>query len=108
MPADLILKTLAGGGEPALKLANVIQQLVIEAGRLGELEIAYRVESTGRIMTEDEAALMVTERPAADRLVRIKRFPARWFDRLDDAIERGLLWSYSDERIVQIMLMGPR
>jgi len=108
MSADLILTTLAAGGKPATKLANVIQTLVIEAGKLGELEIAYRVESTGRVMTGEEAALMVVDQPAKDRIVRIKRFPAIWLLRIGDAIERGLFWSYSDERIVQIMLMGPR
>ncbi|WP_262048642.1 hypothetical protein [Bradyrhizobium sp. Bra78] len=102
----LVLTTLAAGGEPAIRLANIIQALVVEAGRLGELEIAYRVEGTGRVMTEDEAAAI--DAPTTDRLVRIKRFPPRWLTRIGDAINRGLLWSRSDTGIVRIMLMGPR
>ncbi|EJN15707.1 hypothetical protein PMI42_00725 [Bradyrhizobium sp. YR681] len=110
MSADLVLATLAAGGEPAIKLANVIQKLVLEAGKLGELDIAIRVVSTGQILTEEEADDLPAEQLAAvkDHLVRIKRFPARWLDRLDDAINRGLLWDRSDEDIVRIMLMGPR
>jgi len=110
MSADLILATLAAGGPPAVKLANVIQKLVIEAGKLGELDIAIRVVTTGQLLTEEEADDLPAEKRAAvkDHLVRIKRFPVRWLARLDDAINRGLLWSYPDEEIVRIMLMGPR
>lgn len=110
MSADLILATLAAGGQPATKLANVIQKLVLEAGKLGELDIAIRVVTTGQLMSEEEAATMPPDQLEAvkDHLVRIKRFPARWLDRIDDAIKRGLFWSYSDDEIVRIMLMGPR
>lgn len=110
MPADLILSTLAAGGEPAVKLATVIQKLVIEAGKLGELDIAIHVRSTGELLTEEQADDLSVDQLAAvrDHLVRVKRFPARWLDRLDDAINRGLLCSYPDDEIVRIMLMGPR
>ncbi|WP_441280105.1 hypothetical protein [Bradyrhizobium sp. 63_E2_N1_3] len=110
MPADLILATLGAGGEPAVKLANVIQKLVLEAAKLGELDIAVYVRSTGQLMSEDEADALPAEQLAAvsDHLVRVKRFPSRWLDRLDDGISRGLFWNYSDDQIVQFMLMGPR
>jgi hypothetical protein len=79
MSADLILATLAAGGEPAVKLANVIQKLVIEAGKLGELDIAIHVRSTGQILTEEQADDLPAEQLEAikDHLVRVKRFPAR-------------------------------
>jgi hypothetical protein len=110
MSADLVLATLAAGGQRATKLANVIQMLVIEAGKLGELDIAIHVVSTGQILTEDEAATMPPEQLEAvkDHLVRVKRFPVRWLDRLNDGIERGLFWDHPEDHIVQFMLMGPR
>ncbi|GAB9224890.1 hypothetical protein BDS110ZK18_67060 [Bradyrhizobium diazoefficiens] len=110
MPADLVLATLGAGGQPAMKLANVIQKLVAEAAKLGELDEAIYVRSTGQLMTDDEADVLPAEQLAVvkDHLVRVKRFPVRWLDRLDDAIGRGLLWRYPDEEIVRIMLMGPR
>ncbi|QDP20683.1 hypothetical protein [Bradyrhizobium cosmicum] len=110
MAIDLVLRTLAAGGEPAVKLANIIQKLVNEASKLGELDIAIRVVSTGQILTEEEADDLPPEQLAAvkDHLVRIKHFPVRWLDRLEDAIERGLLWDRSDDDIVRIMLVGPR
>ncbi len=110
MATETVLATLAAGGERALRLANVIQSLVIEAGKLGELEIAIRVVSTGQVMTEDEADALPPEQLDAirDHLVRVKRFPSRWLDRLADAINRDLLWVHADEEIVRIMLMGPR
>lgn len=110
MSADLVIATLAAGGEPSAKLANVIQKLVIEAGKLGELDIANYVRSTNQLLTDDEVDAMAPEQLAVvrDHLVKVKRFPAVWLVRLSDAIERGLFWDYSDERIVQIMLMGPR
>jgi hypothetical protein len=110
MPADLILTTLAAGGVPATRLAHVIQKLVIEAGKLGELDMAIYIRSTGQLLSEEEADILPAEQLATvkDYLVKVKRFPARWLDRLDDAINRGLLWSYPDDEIVRIMLMGPR
>ncbi|MBW7966786.1 hypothetical protein [Bradyrhizobium sp. BR 10261] len=110
MPADRIIATLAGGGEQATKLANVIQLLVIEAGKLGELDIAIHVVTTGQVMTEEEAATMPPEQFDAvkDHLVRVKRFPRRWLERLSDGIEQGVFLDYPDEKIVQAMLMGPR
>lgn len=110
MATDLVLKTLAAGGERAVRLANVIQALVVEAGKLGELDIAIHVVTTGQLLTEEEAATLPPEQLDAvkDHLVRVKRFPARWLDRLADAINRDLLWVHADEEIVRIMLMGPR
>lgn len=110
MPADLILATLGAGGPPAVKLATVIQKLVLKAAELGELEVAVYVRSSGQLMSEDEAEVLPAEQLEAvkDHLVRVKRFPSRWLDRLDDAINRGLLWNYSDDEIVRIMMMGPR
>lgn len=110
MSADLILATLGAGGAPADKLATVIQKLVLEASRLGELNEAVYVRSTGHLLTVEEAEALPTEQLAAvkDHLVTVKRFPVRWLHRLDDAIERGLLWNYADDDIVRFMLMGPR
>lgn len=110
MSADLILSTLAAGGEPSTKLANVIQLLVEKAGELGGLEIANYVRSTNQLLTDDEVEALAPEQLAVvqDHLVKVKRFPPVWLDRLGDAINRGLFWNYSDEDIVQIMLMGPR
>ncbi|MET3991657.1 hypothetical protein ABID65_003297 [Bradyrhizobium sp. S3.9.2] len=110
MSADLVLATLAAGGQPAVKLADVIQKLVAEAAKLGELDEAVYVRSTGQLLTVDEADALPAEQLAVvkDHLVTVKRFPVRWLHRLDDAIERGLLWKYPDEDIVRFMLMGPR
>jgi hypothetical protein len=95
--ASLLLRTLAAGGQPAIKLATIIQKLVLEAAKLGELDEVIRVRSTGQILTEEEADVLPPEQLAAvkDHLVRVKRFPVRWLNRLDDAIERGLLWELS-------------
>ncbi|MFK4622548.1 hypothetical protein [Bradyrhizobium diazoefficiens] len=110
MNATLILATLGAGGQPAVKLANVIQKLVLEAAKLGELDEAIYMRSSGQLMTDGDVDALPAEQLAVvkDHLVRVKRFPVRWLDRLDDAIGRGLLWSYPDEEIVRIMLMGPR
>ncbi|MFB6460469.1 hypothetical protein [Bradyrhizobium tunisiense] len=108
MSADLVIATLASGGQPATKLANVIQQLVIEAGKLGELEVANYVRSTNQLLTDEDVDAMAPEQLAVvrDHLVKVKRFPAIWLVRLSDGIDRGLFWNYSDERIVQIMRWG--
>lgn len=110
MSADLILATLGAGGEAAMRLATIIQKLVVKAGELGELEIATYVRSTDRILRDDELEALSPEQlePIRDHLVKVKRFPARWLDRIDDAIGRDLLWKYPDEEIVRIILMGPR
>lgn len=110
MSADLILTTLAAGGERAIKLANVIQLLVVKASELGGLEIANYVRSTNQLLSDEEVEAMAPEQLAVvrDHLVKVKRFPAIWLERIGDAINRGLFWSYSDEDIVLIMLKGPR
>lgn len=82
--ASLLLRTLAAGGQPATKLANVVQELVVAAARLGELDEAIYVRSTGQLLTDEEADDLPAEQFAVvkDHLVRVKRFPARWLDRL--------------------------
>jgi len=45
---------------------------------------------------------------AGGHLVTGKQFPARWLDRLDVAIEKGAIDHLSIDRIVDIMLQGPR
>ncbi|MGY4288871.1 hypothetical protein ACVWXO_008091 [Bradyrhizobium sp. LM2.7] len=89
MPADLVLRTLGTGGPQAMKLADIMQSLVIEAGKLGELEIAQYMRPTGE-------------------LVKVKRFPAIWLARLDKAIETNSLERLPTERIVMALLDGPR
>jgi hypothetical protein len=78
---------------------------VIEAGKLGELDRRSRRRPAA--LTRRRPTI-VSSSGRKDQLVRIKRFPGRWLARLDDAINRGLLWSYPDDEIVRIMLMGPR
>lgn len=110
MSADLILATLGAGGVPADRLATIIQKLVLEAAKLGELDVAVYVRSTGQLLTDEEADDLPAEQLAAvkDHLVRVKHFPVRWLHRIDDAIGRGLLWNYADDEVVRIILMGPR
>jgi hypothetical protein len=54
------------------------------------------VRSTGQLMTDEEADDLPAEQLAAvkDHLVRVKRFPAIWIDRLDKAIGPGLARNY--------------
>jgi len=87
--ADRVLATLSAGGRQATKLATVIQRLVLEAAQLGELE-AYQYVSAG------------------GELVTGRKFPPRWLDRLDKAIETGAIDCLSVDRVVEIMLQGPR
>lgn len=83
---EVILRALCG--PDALKLATVIARLALRAGELGELEEYQFVRD--------------------DVLVTGKRFPALWFDRLARAAETGALAKLEVERIVEIMLSGPR
>jgi hypothetical protein len=87
--ADVVLRTLAAGGQLGLKLAEIIRRLVVEAAQLGELEIYQYVGAAGQLVTG-------------------KGFPPRWLDRLDKAIETGAIECLSTERIIEIMLQGPR
>jgi hypothetical protein len=87
--ADVVLRTLAAGGRPGGKLADVIQRLVLEAVQFGELESYQYLGVDGALVTG-------------------KQFPTRWLDRLDKAIETGALEHLSIDRIVEIMLQGPR
>lgn len=89
MPCDLVLKTLAAGGPNGDKLADIIADLVGKAAECGELEIAQHMGEDGQ-------------------LVRVKRFPSIWIDRLDKAVETGSLERFSADRIVMILLTGPR
>jgi hypothetical protein len=86
---DVVLRALAGGGSRGSKLATVIQRLVLEAAELGELETYQYVGDRGQ-------------------LVMGRKFPPRWFDRLDKAIETDAIDHLSVDRIVEIMLQGPR
>lgn len=84
-----LLRTLAAGGPIGLMLADIIQRLVLEAAQLGELESYQYLGASGE-------------------LVMGKQFPTRWLDRLDKAIETEALDHLSIDRIVEIMLQGPR
>jgi len=83
-----VLSTLGAGGKPAIKLATIITELVRHAGQLGELSYQYA----------DENGV----------LVHGKRFSPRWIERLAKAIETNALDHLTVERIVEIMLQGPR
>ena len=87
--ADVVLRTLAAGGQPGAKLADVIQRLVVKAAELGELESYQYLGAGGQLVTG-------------------KQFPTRWLDRLGVAIEKGAIDRLSIDRIVDIMLQGPR
>ena len=87
--AEVVLRTLAAGGRPGAKLADVIQRLVVKAAELGELESYQYLGAGGQLVTG-------------------KQFPTRWLDRLDVAIEKGAFDHLSIDRIVDIMLQGPR
>ena len=87
--AEIVLRTLAAGGQPGTKLADVIQRLVAKAAELGELESYQYLGASGQLVTG-------------------KQFPTRWLDRLDVAIEKGAIDHLSIDRIVDIMLQGPR
>jgi hypothetical protein len=87
--ASTVLRTLAAGGRPGAKLADVIQRLVLEAAQLGELESYQYLGAGGELVTG-------------------KQLPTRWLDRLDKAIETDAIEHLSIDRIVEIMLQGPR
>ena len=86
---DVVLCTLATGGRLGSKLAEIIHRLVVEAAQLGELESYQYIGAGGQLVTG-------------------KGFPTRWLDRLDKAIETGAIECLSIERVVEIMLQGPR
>jgi hypothetical protein len=86
---EIVLRTIAAGGELGTKLADVIKALVLEAAELGELDSYQYLGAGGQLVTG-------------------KHFPPRWFDRLDKAIETGAIEHLSIDRIVEIMLRGPR
>lgn len=110
MGCDLVLRTLAAGGPEGQKLADIITELVGKAAECGELEIATYARSIGRTLSDAELEAMPEGQAAAvrDQLVRVKRFPAIWIDRLDKAVETGSLARLSAERIVEALLSGPR
>jgi hypothetical protein len=87
--ADIVFRTLAAGGTPATKLADVIMRLTREAAELGELESYQYLNHRGQLVTG-------------------RKFPARWLDRLDVAIESGSIEIFTIDQIVEIMLQGPR
>jgi hypothetical protein len=87
--AEIVLRTLAAGGQPGTKLADVIQRLVVKAAELGELESYQYLGASGQLVTG-------------------RQFPTRWLDRLDVAIEKGAIDYLSIDRIVDIMLQDPR
>jgi hypothetical protein len=87
--ADTILRTLAAGGPPGAKLADIIQRLVVKAAELGELETYQYLGAGGDLVTG-------------------KRFPPRWLDRLGIAIETGSIEIFTTDQIIDIMLQGPR
>jgi hypothetical protein len=86
---EAVMRTISAGGEMSRKLIDVIRRLVAEAAELGELESYQYLGARGQLVTG-------------------KRFPPRWFDRLDKAIETGAFDSLSIDRIIDIMLRGPR
>ena len=87
--AEIVLRILAAGGQPGAKLADVIQRLVVKAAELGELESYQYLGAGGQFVTG-------------------KQFPTRWLNRLNVAIEKGAIDHLSIDRIVDIMLQGPR
>jgi hypothetical protein len=89
MAAETVLRTIARGGRPAAKLADVICKLTVEAGKLGELDIAQYVRPTGELVT-------------------VRRFPHVWLERLAGAIETQSLDRFDVDRLVEILLTGPR
>jgi hypothetical protein len=88
----LVLRTLAIGGDRALRLADAIQALTL----------AMWDRETGGVF---EAYQYLS---GAGELVEGRKFPAVWFDRLATAIEGGALERMSTDRIVERMLQGPR
>jgi hypothetical protein len=85
----IVLHALAAGGQLGLKLADIIQRLVVKAAELGELD-TYQYLGAGA------------------ELATGKRFPPRWLDRLGVAIEAGSIETLTTDQIIDIMLQGPR
>ena len=85
----IVLHALAAGGQLGLKLADIIQRLVVRAAELGELETYQYLGAGGELATG-------------------KRFPPRWLDRLGAAIETDSIEIFTTDQIIDIMLQGPR
>jgi hypothetical protein len=84
-----VLRALARDSVIGLKVADSIRDLIIKGAELGELESYQYLGDGGQLVTG-------------------KRIPARWLDRLDRAIETDAIDHLSVDRIVEIMLQGPR
>lgn len=82
-----VIRTLAAGGRRATKLADIICDLVVKGGQLGELE-SYRAVSAGVA-------------------VDARRPPREWFERLGKAIETEAIDYLSIDLIVEVLLQGP-
>lgn len=87
---DLVLRTIGAGGKMGLKLAVVINDLA-------------------RAMFDREDPCFEQYQYFEDGVLKTGRtFPAAWWPRLDKAIESGAIEHLSRDRIVEIMLQGPR
>ena len=87
-----VMITLAHKGRHGIKLATVICDLVIKGGQLGELELGE----------------WVSQPDPQEPMRQQKRMPRVWLDRLDNAIRTGAFERLPAERIVDIILQGPR
>jgi hypothetical protein len=81
-----LLFTLSAEGPRSFRLADIIRDLVIKGGQLGELESC--------------------EVAAAGVVVQAKHAPREWFERLDKAIETEAIDYLDADRIVEILLQG--
>ncbi len=84
--ADVVLRAIAAGGRRGSKLADIICQLVVKGGELGELHQYPYLDG--------------------DEWKVGKCMPRAWLDRLAKAIETGAIDVVSSGRIVEILLQG--
>jgi hypothetical protein len=81
-----VLWTLSAEGPRGFKLADIICDLVVKAGQLGELEPC--------------------EIAVGGVAIAGKRAPRQWFERLGKAIETEAIDYLDADRIVEILLQG--
>lgn len=85
-----LLQTLAAGGERADGLASAICTLIVEGGKLGELE-PYQVRDPTH----------------PDGVKTCRRPPAAWFARLLSAVELGAFERQTPKQIAERILSTP-
>jgi hypothetical protein len=81
-------RALVAGGRRGSKVAEIIRQLVVKGGDLGELE---QYEFRDPVSCETKTG---------------RRPQQQWFDRLTKAIETGAIDALSVDRVVEILLQG--